>query len=324
MPTFCRHNRLAQNCPICRDREPERPAARRRTAAPKPARRAAGARARRAGGASDVKVRRVERTADDGYRHDLVPGLRATADAERLAEALAASAGRLRALRSGPPGLYGEVARAPDPEEALWLAFLVAYLGPLESPDPFAGIAAARVPWAGGEAPALDGAPLGPRTSHAPGRGLETVAAYRAFARRAGSQAAALGGEPAWSPARRFARGYERLALPGLARVARYDLMLTLGATGRLDCRPDTLMLTGADDGTALAAKRVFGIADPMLLERRAADLARAAEVPLGALDLALWSWGAGGTAPLRGGAAPGSEDAGARDRARAALDIDG
>jgi hypothetical protein len=323
VPTFCRHNRLAQNCPICRNREAEKPAARRRTAAPKPARTVAGTRARRPGAASDLKVRRVHRAADDGYRHDLVPGLRATADAERLAEAMGASAGRLRILRAAPPGLYAEVAGGADAEEALWLAFLIAYLGPLESPDPFAGVAAARVPWAGGEAPALDGAPLGPRTSHATARGLETVAAYRAFAQRAGSQAAALGGEPAWSPSRRFARGYERLALPGLTRAARYDLMLTLGALGRLDCRPETLMLTGAGDETALAAKRVFGIADPMLLERRAADLAAAAQVPVGALDLALWSWGGAGDWPLRAGVEPGSEDDGARGRARAALDVD-
>jgi len=41
-----------------------------------------------------------------------------------------------------------------------------------------------------------------------------------------------------------------------------------------------------------VAAKRVFGIGDPFLLERRAADLAEACQVPLEALDLALFNWG--------------------------------
>lgn len=314
MPTFCRHNRLAQNCPICRDREPERPA-RRRTAAPPPRPRS-GARSAASPG---LTVTRVQRAADDGYRHDLVPGLRATEDATRLADDLAAAAGRLQALRASPPGLYAEVAAAADPEEAAWLAFLIAYLGPLEAGDPFAGIAAARVPWASGEAPALDGAALGPRTSHDPARGMETVAAYRAWAARAGSQTAGLTGDAAWPAGRRFARAYERLALPGLARAARFDLLLTLGALGRLDAAPESLMLTGAGDATALAAKRVFGIADPMLLERRAHDLAAACDVPLGALDLALAAWDRGG-APYHGGV-PEAADAAAGDRARAALD---
>ena len=47
-----------------------------------------------------------------------------------------------------------------------------------------------------------------------------------------------------------------------------------------------------AGDTTTLAAKRVFGIGDPMNLRRRAADLAAAGEVPVAALDLALVNWG--------------------------------
>ena len=41
----------------------------------------------------------------------------------------------------------------------------------------------------------------------------------------------------------------------------------------------------------------MFGIGDKILLERRARTLADAAEVPIEALDLALFNWGArGGT----------------------------
>ena len=119
MPLFCRHNRLTANCPIC-SRELEQEL---RAKAPAPERagrsRAAGssraARSRPAGGtrATGVVTRRVARAADDGYRNPLVPGLRATADAERLAAALAVAAARL-----SPPGPHPELATEPDVEEA--------------------------------------------------------------------------------------------------------------------------------------------------------------------------------------------------------------
>ena len=65
-----------------------------------------------------------------------------------------------------------------------------------------------------------------------------------------------------------------------------------------MSCAPDALHLGGArglsaEDPTTLAAKRVFGIGDPLLLERRAAALADAAAVPVEALDLALANWAA-------------------------------
>ena len=82
--------------------------------------------------------------ADDGFRSPLVPGLKREDDARRLAEELGVAAGRLQQLGAAPPGLYAEAGSAPDAEEGLWLAFLIAYLGPLEDEDPFAGIAAAR------------------------------------------------------------------------------------------------------------------------------------------------------------------------------------
>jgi hypothetical protein len=133
----------------------------------------------------------------------------------------------------------------------------------------------------------------GPRSAHDPGRGEDTLAAYRRFAERACGQVAALGGEEHWPPERRFARAFERLALPGLQRPARFDFLVTLGRAGRLDARPGSLFLAAAsaDDPTALAARRVLGIADPLLLDRRAATLAEACDVPLAAVELALWNW---------------------------------
>jgi len=320
VPTFCRHNRFVQNCPICG--EPE-PAASQR-AAPRQPRTAGGSRG--SGGSSGrrtgVLVRRAERSADDGYRTALAPGLRATADAERLADEMAFAAGRLAQLGAAPPGLYAEVAASGDVEEAAWLAFLIAYLGPLDDDDPFAGVRAARVPWASGEAPALDDVAVGPRGAHEPARGLSTVNAYRAWAARAGSQAAAFAGEAAWPPDRRFGRAFERLALPGLHRSARYELLVTLGRLGVCDVRAGALQFSGGgDDPVVVAAKRVFGIGDPLLLERRAADLAGAADVPIEALDLALFNWAREGER-TRGGVDADSADPDARERAADALGV--
>ncbi len=78
--------------------------------------------------------------------------------------------------------------------------------------------------------------------------------------------------------------------------MGRYDLLVTLGRLGLYELLPDSLHLAGArglsaEDPTTLAAKRVFGIGDPLLLERRAAALAQAASVPVETLDLALANW---------------------------------
>jgi hypothetical protein len=235
----------------------------------------------------------MARSADDGYEHELLPGLRSSVDAVRLADELAFAAERLDELGADPPGLYADVALASDPEEAAWLAFLIAYLSPLEGDDPWAGIAAARTTWASGEVPALEEVPLGPRSAHAPARGAATLVAYRAFTERAGSQAQAFTGDPAWTPQRRFDRAFERLALPGFGRAARYELLLLVGHLGVFPLRPWSLQLGAADalDPTGIAAKRVLGIGDPLLLERRAGELAAATGVPIEAFDLALANW---------------------------------
>jgi Alpha-glutamyl/putrescinyl thymine pyrophosphorylase clade 3 len=318
MPTFCRHNRFLERCPICSKTLPGEGSSAGQPRRTQTARRAGPGQAGRRRSPRDerVRVHRELRADDDGYRSTLVPGLRASADALHLAEEIGFSTGRLITLRGEPPGLYGEVRAlaTEDLERATWACFLIAYLSPLEvgdGEDPFAGIRLALA-----AAPSLDGGsgagpsdatvlpelgeiPLGPRTSHDPARGAETLLAYRQWVGRAprgGSQAQAFVGDPSWGSQRRFERLFERLALPGFGRMGRYDLLLTLGCLGLYELRPDSLHFAGArglsaDDPTTLAAKRVFGIGDPLLLERRAASLAQAAGVPLEALDLALSNW---------------------------------
>ncbi len=305
VPTFCRHSRLLQNCPICsREQHVQmRPvitsAAPGSSAPPRPPRerRARASTASRASEPGGVRVHRLARAADDGYRSPLAAGLRSSADAERLAEELAFAAARLSRLETAPPGLYAEVAAGGgDVEERAWLAFQIAYLCPLDGDAPFAAIEKARTSWASGLTPKLEGVQTGPRTAHDPARGTQTLAAYRAWAARAGSQAQAFTGEPAWSPERRFARAFERLALPGLHRDARFEALVSLGSLGVFELRPGTLALGGAGgaSGSAtvtVAAKRALGIGDPLILERRAAELAAACAVPLAALDLGFFNW---------------------------------
>jgi hypothetical protein len=273
MPLFCRHNRLTQNCPICsRELGSEhnvtgsgRTKARTSAKSPSSTRRSPG-----------VVTRRAPRAADDGYRNALVPGVHATTDAERLAAALAWADARLL-----PPGPHPAVADEPDLEEAIWLAFLLALVDP-GAADLHAAIVADHPSWASGELPEI------------PGVDSRTVPAYRAWAERSGSQADAFLGEPGWSPGRRFGRVFERLALPGLGRTARFELLVTLGSAERVAVEADGLHPGKEEDATTIAAKRVLVSGDRMLLERRAAALASATGVHLGALDRALAVWGQG------------------------------
>jgi hypothetical protein len=272
---FCRHNRMTAKCPICskemeaelRAKAPPRPPGIRRAPAAPRARRSS---APRAGG---LVTRRIARARDDGYRNPLVPGLRATADAERLAAALVVAAERIE-----PPGPYDAVAAEPDREQATWLAFLLALAG-ADDPERQDAIVDAEPRFE-------DGDVLPPLAEQA-----RAVAAYRQWAERAGSQAAGFSGEVDWSPQRRFARVFERLALPGLGRAPRFELLATLGAAGLYELEPDLLHVSVGDDATTQAAKRALLSGDAMLLERRARELAAAAELPLAALDrgFALW-----------------------------------
>jgi hypothetical protein len=363
VPTFCRHNRFIERCPICSKTLPGAPAAtpkagaRARSAPARPRREGGSPRAGAARAGGGVRVRRELRASDDGYRCELVPGVRASADAERLAREIAFSAGRLLALSGAPPDLYGEVRELGrrEVEAASWTCLLIAYLCPLEGEEPFAGIrealrrsdAGAREDGAredgaredgpredgpredgpredgGTPLPALDAIPLGPRSSHDPARGTRTLAAYRRWVAQAGTQQAAFAGDPSWTPERRFERLFERLSFPGLTRSARYELLVLLGRLGLCELRADSLQLTrggAADDQVVLAAKRVFGIGDPLLLERRASALAQAAAVPVESLELALWNWGASERATL--GFPERASDEDALARARGALGL--
>jgi hypothetical protein len=335
MPTFCRHNRLIQNCPICSREQhvemrpmvsPSGP----RTDQPRPQRSGTGGSPTatrsgsgrftgRAGGG--VTVRKLARGAEDGYRSGLVPGLKSGADAERLAEELAFAATRLAAMGSRPPGLYAEVADpAGDIEERTWLAFLIAYLGPLDGEDPFAAIALARTTWSSDRPPALEGVQTGPRGAYVPANDGRTVEAYRAWAARAGSQGAAFRGEPGWTAQRRFSRVFERLSLPGLHRDARFELLTSLGRLGVYELQVESLQLGGSDTVTT-GAKRALGIGDPLLLERRAAALAEACGMPLEALDAGLYNWERGSRATLGMGAAS-EPDTAVLEATRAALQL--
>jgi hypothetical protein len=349
MPTFCRHNRFLERCPICSRTLPGHPASAgssRRTGAARASSSGEATRRRNPRGQS-LRVHRESRAEDDGYRSALVGGLRASADARSLAQEIAFSSGRLRALAEEPSGLYGEARRlaAEDPERATWMCFLIAYLSPVEGEDPFTGIriALAAAPngplgrdgeeLTAGELPDLRDVPLGPRSSHDPERGAETLIAYAQWLRRAGRSDAAAGGpqaiafrgDPTWSAQRRFERLFERLAFPGFARMARYELLVTLGYLGIYELSPDSLHLSGArglsaDDLTTLAAKRVFGIGDPLLLERRAAALAEAVSVPVETLDLALANWAS--TQPATLGVPPETSDSDTLRRAGEALGL--
>src|SRR5215208_4203849 len=116
---FCRHNRMTAKCPICskeleaelRAKAPPRPPGIRRAPAARsrPARRAASPRS-----SGRLVTRKLARAEDDGYRNTLVPGLRATADAERLAVALAWADARLEF-----PGPHPAVAEEAELEEAI-------------------------------------------------------------------------------------------------------------------------------------------------------------------------------------------------------------
>jgi hypothetical protein len=307
MPSFCRHNRLLQNCPICTKEQniAMRPVVTRfgdvapRSAPSRPASPARGARASGSRGrtrAGGMTVRRMARDQDDGFQSGLVPGLKSAAEARRLADEVAFASARCHRLLTDPPGLYAAVADGgADIEQRSWLAFQLAWLSPLDSDDPFAAIAAAHTPWdpetvTAPAAPEFGSALTGPRGTYDLATAGRTAEAYRAWAARAGLQAAAFAGEPSWTPERRFARVYERLALPGVDRAVRFDLLVTLGCTGVYELAAGSLHLGGSDPVT-LAAKRILGIGDPLLLERRGAELADAFSAPLQAFDLGLFNW---------------------------------
>jgi hypothetical protein len=176
------------------------------------------------------------------------------------------------------PGPYPIVAEQQEIEQASWLAFLLVLVGPEE--EELQRLIVERNPnW--GEAAATEGL-LEPFN--------ESVAAYRDWVGRAGSQEIAITGEQSWSPRRRFERTFERMALPGFGRSKRFELLAVLGAAGIYELEADSLHIPGTDP-TSVAAKRIFNTGDKSVLERRAKELAEDSEVPLAALDHALVLW---------------------------------
>src|SRR3954447_3786011 len=260
---FCRHNRPTNKCPICsreqeeqlRQQAPVRYVSVRKpgaTSTPKGRSSTSGSSSNTKSNPKRLVTRKLARAADDGYRNPLVPGLKATADAERLAGALTQAAQRLE-----PPGPYPFLAEEAELEQATWLAFLTAL-----APELREQIETTRPKW--GEQAEL------------PQAKQRTAEAYRAWVQRAGSQEAAFTGEGFWPPERRFDRVFERLALPGFSRAARYDTLTALGASGLYPLNAAAVHFV-EDDATTLAAKRALVSGDRMLLERRAKDLAEAA-----------------------------------------------
>jgi hypothetical protein len=336
VPSFCRHNRFVERCPICSRALEDAGASGGRAGGRAPARvgRGAGgaaAKSRRAGSRGrgrdgEVRISRDERAVADGYSSSLVPGIRASADAIRLAGEIAFSSARVALLRTQPPGPYRKARElaSSDPERASALCFLIAYISPSEGERPFDAIVAAADEFPE-RSPELEGLELGPRSSHEPRSGTRTLDAFRHASEQAGGAHGLFCGDEAWTAQRRFERIFERLALPGLRRTARFELLLLLGALGIYELEPDSLHL-GAERGalvndpTMLAAKRVFAIGDAITLERRSAALAAQAGVAIGVLDLALWNFLARQRATLGFGADLRDEDA--HSRAREALGL--
>src|SRR4051812_9640444 len=180
---FCRHNRLTSKCAICsreqqdelRSKTPVRHVTARKPGASSTPRSAASPRS-----SNRLVTRQLARAADDGYRNPLVPGLKATADAHRLAIALTDAEQRLE-----PPGPYPLLAELSDIEQATWIAFLLAL-----APELRDTIETIR--------------PSFGEDAELPESKARTVTAYRAWVERAGSQQAAFTGEESWTPERRF------------------------------------------------------------------------------------------------------------------------
>ena len=211
VPTFCRHNALIQTCPTCRASRPSslvRSSARARRGRPSPAR-PADVPAGRAGrlGAKVVLRRRSRGAASRPWGGRRLSGLaRHRLEVKRGRRTARGGAGLCRIPLSGASSTTRRGStrrwRAPagDVEERTWRSFLIVYPRLLEGEVPFSEIERVRTTWASGEMPDLDDVQTGPRTAHDPARGTRTLEAYRVWARRVGSQAAAFTGDDAWMP----------------------------------------------------------------------------------------------------------------------------
>lgn len=286
---------------------------------------------------------RLQRAADDGFTSALLPGVRSSQTALQLARELTAAEARLSVYGTADAGAWTTVTDlAGEPHRAFVAALVVAVASP-DGPAGSASTAAAALAALQSADPSLtaldaiadapelaqvlEAGPRGPRAHDASAAALAVPA--QLAQRSGGSLEAALAGEAGWTSERRFARLLDRLALRGLPRAVRYDLLVGLGRSGVLPIRAEALHL-GADQVTD-AAKRIFAVAETALLERRAAALVDATGVTFDALELALWNLagadaGAGGAAARWSTAKPATDLglAGAPDddEAQALVDI--
>ena len=232
MPTFCRHNRFVERCPICSKTLPGNAPSERAAPARRAARQSAPP-APRTGPRRGRGYARASPAARRGGRLRLAarcPGCARRPTRRAWPTRSLSPAGRLLVAAGRAPGLPDLYAQARslvagDLEQATWTCFLTAYLCPLEGPEPFAGIDQA-LQTDRDELRDLSDIPLGPRTSHDPARGVRTLDAYRQWVAhgdrsKVGQQALAFSGDASWSAQRRFERLFERIgAARPLARGA--------------------------------------------------------------------------------------------------------
>ena len=258
MPTFCRHNRFIERCPIC-SKDAARERARGGHAATRRKRRAARAPVRlgREGGRPHGTPRRpcrggrvllLARAGPARVRRRSAPGGRAVL-LERASRALAVE----------PPGVYEQAldaaaGRRPRPRKLDRLRARVPLARPRTSTrSPGLRPYSRPRPNRTRSRPSLQACWTTSRAGRAartsPAAGTRTLVAYAQWAERSGGQTAAFTGSGEWSPERRFARLFERLSLPGFHRGARYELLVSLGRLGVYELRAESLHL-----GTARGA----------------------------------------------------------------------
>ncbi|WP_320672745.1 hypothetical protein [Patulibacter defluvii] len=335
---FCRHGRREDLCPICAREKKKRtaPAGGGASRAPRssvarPPQAVAEARASARKPGSGVRVRKLARHADDGWRSELLPGVVSSRDALELCRQLVRAQARLTRLAQDPLGPYATAAELAGGDEAAreqatWLLFQVAYYGPVEGEHAFVELARLSVGW---DEPLPDEetlrtARIGPRGAHEHDRGPRTLQAYREWAARSGGQLAGLQGGRVAQPdaARRFDAAFRALSLPGFGRGPRFEFLLSLAGAGLLDAAPWSLLLDPGRDPVTVAAKRAVRTDDGVLLQRRIGALAREIDLPIAAFDLGLRNWDAQPKARLTGGV-PIEEDPDEVALAAQALGID-
>ena len=242
---------------------------------PAPSRRPAAGRsasaARRGGaGRGGLRVSRLERGEDDGYRSAIVPGVKSSADALRLAHELAFAAARLELLslesaRALPGGRAEAVTSRSGPGWRSWSPTwpranprtrlrASGRSGPTGPP--------ARCPRSTTSRPdpgALTSRPGGGRPSRRtePGPSAPAASRPRSPATRRGPRSAVSPGcSSAWP-------------FPACTGTPATSCSFRSAGWGSMSCGAGTLAF-GGENPVTHAAKRALGIGDPLLLERRA------------------------------------------------------